>query len=172
MLKKAVTPRVACKKKPAGNSHSSVATAGANAGKKKCAGVSQSCSWVMQIDNLDLKNDAAAIVAGPRQHGAAARARKTDALQPLLRRADAADWYGPLLRVGCSADALATGAITVKDLCMLTSPQMPLDKAAFILKAAADATFHAPGAAGGCELCVSWGVSFQRCARGRWRHVS
>ena len=170
MLKKASLRRVAGKRAVCASQPKRALTRKL-AGKKKATGVSQSSTWVMEIDNLDLKNDAAATVAGLPQRGSAPNSRKADALQQLLQRAGAAEWYGPLLRVGCSADALATGAISAKDLCMLTTPQMPLDKAAFILKAAMDATYHAPGASGGGDQRAKQMNSVHTCAQSRRRDV-
>ena len=170
MLKKASLRRVAGKRAVCASQPKRALTRKL-AGKKKATGVSQSSTWVMEIENLDLKNDAAATVAGLPQRGSAPNSRKADALQQLLQRAGAAEWYGPLLRVGCSADALATGAISAKDLCMLTTPQMPLDKAAFILKAAMDATYHAPGASGGGDQRAKQMNSVHTCAQSRRRDV-
>ena len=113
---------------------------------RRAGAVSDSVAWVTGMDKLGLKSDAAAAPAA-RKKDLQPRVRQNDPLQVLLRRADAAQWYGPLLKIGCSASALTTGVISARDLCTLTEPAMPLEKAAFIVKAASDPDFLAPGAA-------------------------
>ena len=114
---------------------------------KRPAGMRESAKWVYAMDALRLKSDDGAVPAAP-QGGRPGNRRNVDAFSALLSRAGASEWYGPLVRIGCSVAALQTGVITPLGLRDSTEPRMPVDKAAFIVKAALDQDFHAAPVAG------------------------
>ena len=134
-----------------------VAQSASAAGASRCLATStgpasvasSQASWVYEVADLNLKNEASATAfVGPRASPTASpHARTQDDLQDALRRAGASSWHSVLCAAGVEHRVLTSGHVTIETLRSISNPPMSVVMAADIVRAAQEPGWVSPTAA-------------------------